>query len=110
MLKSSFVFLLTKGEQDRQWLLQDMAFPDQYESRFMTDRLEQFKEKAMDYIRKSHLIRQKKNGQSVFYQQVEADDGDDEDSDNSFWNDDEEVPQWIRDKYPDLIHGPKRSR
>lgn len=96
-----FVFLLKKGEQDRKWLLQDMEFPDLYQSSFLKDRLDHFQEKAMDYVYKNQMTKQGQTGQSLYYQQDVADD-DAEDDGSSFWGADEEVPQWILDKYPHI--------
>ena len=87
-----------------------MDFPDRNQSSFLSDRVQKFEETAFDYIRKNRMFHQKQNGQFVQYQEHVDDDEGPEDRDDEFWEDDEDVPQWIRDKYPDLVHGPKQSR
>lgn len=98
-----FVFLLKKGEKDRQWLLQDMQFSDPYQKNFPKDLTRQFEDKAMEYVGKSELVRRKVTGEDTIIWDEDLDDGDDDDDDTEDpFEDADAVPHWVREKYPHL--------
>lgn len=89
-----FMFLLKKAEKERRWLLVDMGFQDPYQKSYPKELADQFEEKARDYFQKLEIVR---NGGVAITQTQEEE----EDLDEIF-DGDEEVPQWILDKYPHM--------
>ncbi|CAB9519315.1 expressed unknown protein [Seminavis robusta] len=100
-----FLFLLEKGNQDRQWLLQDMQFSDPYSNSFPKERAEDFKAKAYDYIRKSDLLQRYQQGMPINWEaqnrvvETDSDDEDEEDDDDE----EEEEPAWFKEKFPHIV-------
>jgi len=107
-----FLFLLKKGDHDRNWLLQDMMFPDPYKQRFNTDLAKAFEEKALTYIQESQRVQRAIIGEddASFGYEVEKDDEGGGNDDDEFFDDDgEQVPDWMSDKYSHhLPRGPKK--
>ena len=111
-----FLFLLKKGDHDRQWLLQDMMFPDPYKTSFPKDLAKKFEKMALAYVHESKRVQRSISGAHTWEEEnaYEVEDGGDEDGNGDgaadFFDDDddgEQVPAWLKNNYPHLA-GPKK--
>ena len=99
-----------------------MMFPDPYKATFPNDQIEKFQQKAIAYIQERQRVQQYQNSnsrspQNAFHNDYFGYDDDDEEEEGDFFDEDEEkkkideffgddgeeVPDWVKDKYPEIL-------